>query len=131
MAEAISKGVSEAGVNTRILDMNSSDHQFIRDAIERADGIIVGAPTVAGDAPKPVWDALSLLSTVKSGIKLGSAFGSYGWSGEAVEMIEDRLSGLHIKLHKPSLKIKLIPDDKVLEECQEFGEKFAIALEQK
>lgn len=130
MAEAISKGVSEGGVNARILDMNDSDQQFIRDAIEKADGIIVGAPTVAGDAPKPVWEALSLLSTVKSGIKLGSVFGSYGWSGEAIKMIEDRLSGLHIKLHKPSLKIKLIPDDKALKECQEFGEKFVIALGQ-
>ncbi len=131
MAEAIAKGVSGEGVNSKIFDINDSDHQFIRDAIERADGIIVGAPTVAGDAPKPVWDALSLLTTVKSGIKLGSAFGSYGWSGEAVEMIEHRLSGLHIKLHKPSLKIKLIPDDNILKECQEFGKKFAIALEQK
>jgi flavorubredoxin len=79
----------------------------------------------------PVWDALSLLSTVKSRIKLGSVFGSYGWSGEAVEMIEDRLSGLHIKLHKPSLKIKLVPDDNILKECQEFGKKFVTALEQK
>jgi flavorubredoxin len=131
MAEAIAKGVSGEGMNSKIFDINDSDHQFIRDAIERADGIIVGAPTVAGDAPKPVWDALSLLTTVKSGIKLGSAFGSYGWSGEAVEMIEHRLSGLHIKLHKPSLKIKLIPDDNILKECQEFGKKFANALEQK
>ena len=56
--------------------------------MKRADGIIVGTPTIAGDAPKPVWDALSLLATVKSRIKLGSAFGSYGWSGEAVKMIE-------------------------------------------
>ena len=131
MAEAIAKGVSGEGMNSKIFDINDSDHQFIRDAIERADGIIVGAPTVAGDAPKPVWDALSLLATVKSRIKLGSAFGSYGWSGEAMKMIEDRLSGLHIKLHKPSLKIKLIPDDNILKECQEFGKKFAIALEQK
>ncbi|MFQ5686943.1 MAG: FprA family A-type flavoprotein [Candidatus Scalindua sp.] len=131
MAENIAKGASGENVNTKILDMNDSDHQFIRDAIERADGIIVGAPTVAGDAPKPVWDALSLLTTVKSMIKLGAAFGSYGWSGEAVKMIEDRLSGLHIKLHKPSLKIKLIPDDNILKECREFGKEFAIALEQK
>ena len=87
MAEAIAKGVSEAGVNTRILDMNDSDRQFLRDAIEKADGIIVGAPTVAGDAPRPVWDVLSLLSTVKSRIKLGYVFGSYGWSGEAIKMI--------------------------------------------
>ena len=91
----------------------------------------VGSPTIVGDAPRPVWDALTLLSSVNFRIKLGSAFGSYGWSGEATKMIEDRLNGLHIKLHKPSLKIKLIPDDKVLKECQEFGKKFATALEQK
>ncbi len=131
MAESIVKGVSEEGVNFKMLDVNDTDPQFIRDAIERADGIIVGAPTVAGDAPKPVWDTLSLLSTVKSRIKLGSAFGSYGWSGEATKMVEDRLSGLHITLHKPSLKIKLIPEDKTLKECQEFGKEFVTALEHK
>ncbi len=131
MAEAVAKGVSEENVNVKLLDVNDTDSQFIRDAIEKADGIIVGSPTIVGDVPRPVWDALTLLSTVKSRIKLGSAFGSYGWSGEATKMVEDRLSGLHIKLHKPSLRIKLIPEDKTLKECREFGKAFVIALEQK
>ncbi len=131
MAEAIAKGALEAGVNVKMLDVNDTDPQFIRDAIEKADGIIVGSPTIVGDVPKPVWDALTLLSSVKSSIKLGAAFGSYGWSGEATKMVEDRLSGLHIKLHKPSLRIKLIPDDNIREECQGFGKEFVIALEQK
>jgi len=131
MAEAIAKGASAEGVNVKMLDVNDTDPQFIRDAIEKADGILVGSPTIVGDAPRTVWDALTLLSTVKSRIKLGSAFGSYGWSGEATKMVEDRLSGLHIKLHKPSLRIKLIPEDKTLKECQEFGKEFVIALEQK
>ncbi|MHC4307170.1 MAG: FprA family A-type flavoprotein [Planctomycetota bacterium] len=131
MAEAVAKGALEEGVNVKMLDVNDTDPQFIRDAIEKADGIIVGSPTIVGDVPKPVWDALTLLSSVKSSIKLGAAFGSYGWSGEATKMVEDRLSGLHIKLHKPSLKIKLIPDDSIIEECQGFGKEFVIALEQK
>lgn len=131
MAEFIAKGISGENVNIKMLDVNNTDPQFIRDAIEKADGIIIGSPTIAGDVPRPVWDALTLLSTVKSRIKLGTAFGSYGWSGEATKMIEDRLSGLHIKLHKPSLRIKLIPEDKTLQECQEFGKEFVIALEQK
>ncbi len=131
MAEAIAKGVSEEDANVTLFDMNDSDYQLIRDAIEKADGMLVGSPTIAGDVPRPVWEVLSLIATVKSKIKLGSAFGSYGWSGEATKMIEDRLNGLRIKLHKPSLKIKLIPDDKVLKECQEFGKQFATALEQK
>ena len=131
MAEAIAKGALEEGVNVKMLDVNDTDPQFIRDAIEKADGIIVGSPTIVGDVPKPVWDALTLLSSVESSIKLGAAFGSYGWSGEATKMVEDRLSGLHIKLHKPSLRIKLIPDDNIIEECQGFGKEFVIALEQK
>ncbi|GAX61146.1 flavoprotein [Candidatus Scalindua japonica] len=131
MAEAIAEGILKKGVSVKKIEVNETDPQFVRDAIERADGIIVGSPTIVGDVPKPVWDALSLLSTVKSEIKLGAAFGSYGWSGEAAKMIEDRLSGLHIKLHKPSLRVKLIPEDKTLQECREFGKEFAIALEQK
>ncbi len=131
MAEAIAKGVSGEGVNVKTLDANNTDPQFIRDAIEKADGIIVGSPTIVGDAPRPIWDALTLFSSVKSKIKLGSAFGSYGWSGEATKMVEDRLNGLHIKLHKPSLRVKLIPEDKTLKECQEFGKEFVIALGQK
>ncbi len=131
LAEAIVKGVLEEDVNVRMIDVNDTDPQFIRDAIERADGIIVGSPTIVGDAPRPVWDALALLSSVKFKIKLGAAFGSYGWSGEATKMVEDRLSGLHIKLHKPSFRVKLIPEDKTLKECQEFGKEFTVALKQK
>jgi len=129
IADAIARGISKENVDVKLFDINDTDYQIMRDAIEKADGILVGSPTIAGDVPRPVWEVLSLLTTVKSRIKLGSAFGSYGWSGEATRMIEDRLSGLHIKLHKPSLRIKLIPDDAVLKECREFGKKFATALE--
>lgn len=131
MAEAITEGVSEEGIKVNLFDINDSSYELMRDAIEKADGILIGTPTIVGDAPRPVWDAISLLATVKSTIKLGSTFGSYGWSGEAIKMIEDRLNGLHIKLQRPSLKIKLIPDEVVLKECREFGKKFAIALEQR
>ena len=128
LAENIAKGVAGEGVDVQLFDIHTSNHQIIRDAIEKADGILIGSPTIVGDAPEPVWDALSLISTVKTKIKSGSVFGSYGWSGEAIKMIEDRLSGLRIKLHRPPLKVKFIPDDAVLSECREFGKKFAINL---
>ncbi|MFQ5964540.1 MAG: FprA family A-type flavoprotein [Candidatus Scalinduaceae bacterium] len=131
MAEAIAEGVSEENACVTLFDINASDYKLVRDAIEKADGILIGSPTIVGDAPKPVWDVLSLLATVKSRIRLGSTFGSYGWSGEATKMIEDRLNGLHIKLYETALKIKLIPDNASLRECHEFGKQFAIAMEQR
>ncbi|GJQ59503.1 MAG: FprA family A-type flavoprotein [Candidatus Scalindua sp. AMX11] len=128
VAEAIAGGISEENMDVILFDINDSDYEEIRNEIEDADGILVGSPTIAGDAPGPIWHALSLISTVKSNIRLGAAFGSYGWSGEATGMIEERLKGLHIKLHKPSLKIRLVPDGKSLVECHKFGKIFANAL---
>ena len=128
MAESLEKGMSTQNVNVTSFNINNPEIQEIRDAIEKADGLLVGSPTIAGDVPRPVWDVLALIKSVHSKIKLASAFGSFGWSGEATKMIEDRLSGLHIKLHKPPLKKKLVPNNEDLQECFEFGEKFVAAL---
>jgi flavorubredoxin len=53
--------------------------------------------------------------------KIGAAFGSYGWSGEAVRMIEDRLRGLKLRVPKPGPRIKLIPTSGEIDECRAFG----------
>ncbi|NOG82869.1 MAG: FprA family A-type flavoprotein [Candidatus Scalindua sp. SCAELEC01] len=129
MAHAIAKGASSRDADIKLIDIMETDFQAIRDDIEKADGILIGSPTIAGDVPRPVWDVLSLISSVKSMILLSSTFGSFGWSGEATSMLEERLKGLHIRLHKPSLKIKLIADDSALSECEGFGSEFADALQ--
>jgi len=64
----------------------------------RRDGLIFGTPTINGDAVKPVWDLLSSLVVVNLKSKLGGVFGSYGWTGEAVKMVEDRLRGLKLRV---------------------------------
>jgi flavorubredoxin len=47
--------------------------------------------------------------TVIAKSKLGGVFGSYGWTGEGVEMVEDRLRGLKLRVPIPGIRIKLIP----------------------
>ena len=65
---------------------------------------------------KPIWDLLSSLAVVNVKGKLGAAFGSYGWSGEAVHMIEDRLRGLKLRVPVKGVRVKLIPTEDELEE---------------
>ena len=77
---------------------------------------------------KPVWDLLSSLAVVSLKGKLGAAFGSYGWTGEAVRMIEDRMRGLKMRIPKEGLRIKLIPTDEELNECESFGAAIANEL---
>ncbi|WP_455219647.1 FprA family A-type flavoprotein [Kaarinaea lacus] len=129
MAGAIYCGAcSEDGVRVSLYDLEGSDIASFIDLIEEADGIVFGSPTINGDAVKPVWDLLSSLAVIKTIGKLGAAFGSFGWSGEAVGMMEDRMRGLKFRLPVPGVKIKLIPTEEELENCQEFGKKISKAL---
>ena len=81
-----------------LYDLEGGEVTPFVDLIEEADALAFGSPTINGDAVKPVWDLLSSLTVVNVRGKLGAAFGSYGWSGEAVPMVEDRLRGLKLRV---------------------------------
>ena len=129
MAQAISEGAETVnGVRISLYDLQGCEISPLVDLIEEADGLVLGSPTINGDAVKPIWDLLSSLTLVKVSGKLGAAFGSYGWSGEAVNLIEDRLRGLKLRVPVKGSKIKLIPTDTELEQCRHFGRELALHL---
>ena len=129
MAEAIRAGAEEAsGIRVSLYDLEGGEVQPFVDLIETADALALGSPTINGDAAKPIWDLLSSLAVIDLKGKVGAAFGSYGWTGEAVKMIEDRLRGLKLRVPVAGLRIKLIPTDEELEECRRFGRALAGAL---
>jgi flavorubredoxin len=129
MAEAIRAGAEEqSGVRVSLYDLEGGETEPFVDLIEEADALAFGSPTINGDAVKPVWDLLSSLAVVNLKGKLGAAFGSYGWSGEAVRMIEDRMRGLKMRLPVAGLRIKLIPTEEELDACRDFGRRLSAAL---
>lgn len=129
MAEAIAAGAEAvSGIRVSLYDLDGGETEPFVDLIEAADAIALGSPTVNGDAVKPVWDLLSSLAVVSLRGKVGAAFGSYGWSGEAVPMIEDRLRGLKLRVPVPGLRLKLIPTDAELTDCRDFGRALAEAV---
>ena len=122
MAEAIYDAVGGIdGVRASLYDLEGGEVAPFVDLIEEADALVFGTPTINGDAVKPVWDLLSSLAVVQTRGKLAAAFGSYGWSGEAVRMVEERLRGLKMRVPVEGLRIKLIPTDGELETCRAFG----------
>jgi NADH oxidase (H2O-forming) len=102
----------------RMYEMRDSD---LRDELELADLILVGTPTINRDAPPQVWHALSLFSLVTPKAKVAAVFGSFGWSGEAIKMVEERLQGLRFKLPVPSLSVRFTPTEENLKSCQDFA----------
>ena len=129
MAEAIYTGADDVdGVRVSLYDLQGGETDPFVDLIEEADGIMFGSPTINGDAVKPVWDLLSSLVVVNLKGKMGAAFGSYGWSGEAVKMIEDRMRGLKMRVPFEGKRVKLIPTQEELDICTEFGREVASFL---
>jgi flavorubredoxin len=129
MAEEISEGAGGVeGVRVSLYDLEGGEVEPFVNLIEEADALLFGSPTINGDAVKPVWDLLSSLAVINLKGKLGGAFGSYGWSGEAVRMIEDRMRGLKMHIPREGLRVKLIPTEEELEECRSFGRHIAEVL---
>lgn len=126
MALAVRDGAEEIeGVRASLYDLQGGEVTPFVDLIEEADGIVFGSPTINGDAVKPIWDLLSSLAVVSVKDKLGAAFGSYGWTGEAVNMLEDRLRGLKLRVPVTGVRVKLIPTEEELARCRAFGKQLA------
>jgi flavorubredoxin len=129
MAEAVRDGAeSVPGLRVSLYDLEGGEIEPFVDLIEDADALAFGSPTINGDAVKPIWDLLSSLVGISLRGKTGAAFGSYGWSGEAVPMIEDRLRGLKMRVPVPGLRLKLAPTEAELEDCRSFGRQLAEAM---
>lgn len=126
MAEALAAGAEAAGgVRVSLYDIEGGEVSPFVDLIEEADALAIGSPTINGDAVKPVWDLLSSLAVVNVRGKIGAAFGSYGWTGEAVQMVEDRLRGLKLRVPVKGVRARLIPTEAELADCRALGEQLA------
>ncbi|MGZ8195981.1 MAG: FprA family A-type flavoprotein [Methylosarcina sp.] len=129
MAEAIYQGAMQIeDVRVSLYDLEGCEIAPFVDLIEEADGIVLGTPTLNGDAVKPVWDLLSSLTVLNLKNKLGGVFGSYGWTGEGVRLVEDRLRGLKLRVPIPGLRVKLIPTEDEILDCRAFGLELAQEL---
>ncbi|MGV8983452.1 FAD-dependent oxidoreductase [Clostridium sp.] len=131
VANKIEEGInSYCNFKVNKYDVIHSDMNDILASIDKSEGIIFGSPTINGDALEPIWDILTKLNPIVHGGKVASAFGSYGWSGEAVPNIVDRLKQIKLDLY-PSYKFNFKPTDKDLNFAFKFGESFAEKIAEK
>ncbi|MGB3294748.1 MAG: diflavin flavoprotein [Phormidesmis sp.] len=128
MADAIAQGLLQSGIAVKSVNCESIDADELAKIIETSDGFIIGSPTLAGHAPVQVQTALGtvLSSAVKT--KLAGVFGSYGWSGEAIDMIEQKLRDHNYRFGFETLRVRFNPDAETITACQQAGAAFAQQL---
>lgn len=131
LAEKIAEGIRDSGdIDVRCYDMVVSDQAKVLEELGFADGILFGTPTIVGEALKPIWDLTTSIFAGTHGGKLASAFGSYGWSGEGVPHIIERLKQLHMRV-VDGLKVRFKPGENNLIDAYEYGYNFGCILQEK
>jgi flavorubredoxin/flavin reductase (DIM6/NTAB) family NADH-FMN oxidoreductase RutF len=128
LASAIARGITKAGVSVESINCEFADPEEIRNAVEKAAGFVIGSPTLGGHAPTPVQTALGIVLSTATNNKLAGVFGSYGWSGEAVDLIESKLKDAGYRFGFDTIRVKFKPNEVTLQTCEEAGTDFAQAL---
>lgn len=129
LAEHIAAGIKDRckDIEIRMYDMVTADAAQVGAELAQADGILMGTPTIIGEALAPIWQlTLGMFPPTHKG-KLASAFGSYGWSGEGVPHIIERLKQLQMRV-LDGFTVRLRPSETQLLDAHDFGYNFACAL---
>ncbi len=115
LAMAISGAFVDNGLQCTLIDVAHTPVQECLDVIEKAEYIAMGSCTVNGDVPPVMWNVLSRLNSINNVNKKSFVFGSYGWSGEAVDIIFDRLKHCGAQTTAQPFKVCMKPTEKDIE----------------
>lgn len=122
MANEIVEAVRAAGVEVKLLNLRKSSRSNIMKEMLDAAAFAVGSPTLNNGLFPTVGDFLVYLKGLRPQKKKAVAFGSYGWGGGAVKIIEQELKSAGIEVIGPGLQVKYRPYEKELMRCKNLGE---------
>jgi len=127
MAEAIAKGIKAADdkVVVKLFNISHSDKNDVVAEVFKSKAILIGSPTINRGVLSAIAGFMEQIRGLKFKEKKAAAFGTYGWSGESVDMISKELEDAGFELLADGLRSTWNPDEKSLTECIEFGRKTA------
>ncbi|MBW2193844.1 MAG: flavodoxin domain-containing protein [Deltaproteobacteria bacterium] len=130
MADEIAAGIASEGVAVRPISIRKSHRSEIMTEVLDARAVVIGSPTLNNQLFPTVSDFLTYMKGLKPKNKIGAAFGSYGWSGESVKMINKELEEMKFDIIDPGVRIQYVPDQEGKDACFELGKKVGKAIKE-
>ncbi|MEA1896116.1 MAG: FprA family A-type flavoprotein [Bacteroidota bacterium] len=125
MACNVEEGLKSAGrINTELIDLETASLGELEEQLIRSSSLLVGSPTINQNTLLPVYRLFSAINPIRDKGKPAATFGSYGWSGEAIEIIEANLKVLKLKLFDSHALFKFYPHEAKSNELKKFGKSF-------
>jgi flavorubredoxin len=125
MAVQVATGLKKAGIQVDLVDIENILLGDLEELVVKANGILIGSPTINQNTLLPVYKLFSVINPIRDKGKPGAAFGSFGWSGEAVKLIEDHLRNLKLKVVLEGQTARFYPNKEESQRLIQMGEKFA------
>lgn len=113
------------GFDVESYDLVGEDVSKYREKINGCDALLLGTPTINRDALAPMWAVAAQIDAIVNMKKPATAFGSFGWSGEGVPMLLERLRGLKLNVMSEGFTAKLVPSEADLERARAYVASFA------
>ncbi len=127
MADNIIQGIKEAdsSVNIKMYNIANSDKNDVITEIFKSKGVLFGSSTINSGILSGMAGLMEEVKGLKFKKKKGASFGSYGWSGESVKVLNDLAVQSGFELANEGLKVLWTPDEDGKQQCVEFGKTFA------
>lgn len=115
------QGLISSGVAVEFINCEVAQTEEIATLVQDCDSIVIGSPTLGGHVPVQIQTALGVVLANAPKTKLVGVFGSYGWSGEAIDLIEAKLKDSNYAFGFETIRVRFSPDELALAQCQQAG----------
>ncbi|MEN2986238.1 MAG: FprA family A-type flavoprotein [Thermodesulfovibrionaceae bacterium] len=130
MVFPIAKGVEDEGIPVKIIKLRATPKSVAVKEVWKSRGLIVGSPTLNNGMFPSVAEFLNYLKGLRPKNRLFAAFGSYGWSGEAVKDMYEIAKAMKLEIFEPGVRVLYKPSEEDLQKCYDFGVSFGRALKE-
>lgn len=129
LAERIAEGVrlTDPGVVIKLFNLPKSDENDIITEVFKSKAVLLGSPTVGNSVLHSMAGFVHLMKQLRFKEKKAAAFGCYGWSGEAVKVLNGLLKDAGFELIDEGFKNLWNADEKAQSEAIEYGKNIAKA----
>ena len=123
--KAMADAIVEGAISRNVDAVSMNFHEAKIEDLKSADAIALGSSTFHYKILPPMEKFIESLSKLNAKGKVGAAFGSYGWSGEAPGLIAEKMREIGMKVIDPVLRVQYAPAEKDIEECKRLGKDLA------
>ena len=121
MAKEVAAGLQDQDISVKLLNLRHNHRSDVMREVLNASAIVLGCPTLNNGLLPRMAGFLMYMSGLRPTNKVGAAFGSFGWSGESVKLLNKAMEEMKFDVVDPGVRVKYVPEDDDLAKCVDLG----------